>query len=80
MKLLHKKDLLRLEYFGIELEVPFWASWIAVDYQGRVWIFADKPVKGFGNSSYMPPLGSRYDKIAIVDLEGMNWEDTLVKV
>lgn len=35
MKLLNK-DLLRLEYFGIELEVPFWASWIAADSHGRI--------------------------------------------
>lgn len=79
MKLLNK-DLLRLEYFGIELEVPFWASWIAADSHGRIWVFAAKPVKGFGNSSYMPPFGSRYERVAVVDLEGMDWMGTLVKI
>lgn len=76
MKLLDK-DLKLIEYFEIELYVPFWASWIAADSHGRIWVFATKPVKGFGNS-YMSPIGSRYDRIAIVDLEGMNWEETLV--
>lgn len=43
-------------------------------------VFAAKPVKGFGNSSYMPPLGSRYERVAVVYLEGMDWEDTLVGI
>ena len=27
----------------VEIEVPEWVNWIAVDYDGEVWAFAKKP-------------------------------------
>lgn len=67
----------KVKYFGMELIVPQYTKYITVDAYGIVCVYARKPQEGFG-SSFMAPLNTKYEMVAVVDLEGMDWRDTLV--
>ena len=62
----------------MELTVPQYTKYIAVDASGIVCVYTRKPQEGFGSSSFMAPLNTKYEMVAIVDLEGMDWMETLV--
>jgi hypothetical protein len=65
-------------YFGIELMVPDYTKYLAVDEDGRLHGYKGDVVYIGGIEFY----GSYSDDffIGIVDLEGMNWKETLVEV
>lgn len=71
-------------YFGEELnsknelQKPFWA---AVDQDGSMWIFKDKPILSY--QTWQPDKKESlrcHEFIAEVDLNGANWKETLILV
>ena len=64
-------------YFGLSLEVPDWTKYIAVDSYNNLWVLGDdnRPWKtegGFWDTD------SKQECIALVDLEGLDWKDSLM--
>ena len=78
MKLLKSKlqRTKEVEYFGLALTVPGDARHIATDNDGSVYAGIDKP-ETFGNYWLFK---DGYYLIAFVDLECMDWKDTLVEL
>lgn len=86
MKLLSLPQKKKVIYFGMELMVPFWTKYVATEDDGLVLAFKSKPVvldetgKKFGLVIWNNPDADEMEEIATVDLEGMNWKETLVEV
>lgn len=73
MKLINGQK--QVEYFGLTLYVPDWVKWIATDANGEV----------FAYSKILNQWGDMFDGndpkyITQVDLEGMDWRETLMEV
>lgn len=65
----------QVEYFGLTLYVPEWAKWIATDESGLVCSFIKKPttLDTVFNST-------AFECVCKVNLEGMDFRDTLMEV
>ncbi|WP_448512149.1 hypothetical protein [Photorhabdus laumondii] len=82
MKLISLIKPIQVKYFGIELSVPHWTKFIATDEMGLVFAYNMLPRTEFlcyerwGSDS--PSFQD--EVIAVVDLEEMNWKETLVEL
>ncbi|OCQ53617.1 hypothetical protein Ppb6_01243 [Photorhabdus australis subsp. thailandensis] len=79
MKLISLIKPIKVNYFGIELSVPHWTKFIAMDEIGLALAWNKKPsqLKGYWDSE---SLQSQYEIVAIVDLEDIDWKETLVEI
>ncbi len=67
----------QISYFGLRLEVPIWAQYIATDAKGLVMISSVKP-QDPKNQDTTWTVYCEYSKdIAQVGLEGLDWKTTL---
>lgn len=86
MKLVSIPEKKKIIYFGIELMVPIWTKYVATEDDGVVLAFISKPVvldetgKKFGLVIWNNPDADEMEEVAKVDLEGMDWKETLVEV
>jgi hypothetical protein len=71
MKLLSRPDTKKVNYFGIEFELDVeFSGYIKTHAEGWVYATAVDWRGDFISSTYL----------GIVDLEGMDWKDTLVEI
>ncbi|QXF34321.1 hypothetical protein CE143_15060 [Photorhabdus luminescens] len=79
MKLISLIKPIAVNYFGIELLVPFWTKFIVTESKGIVLAWNKKPseLKGYWDSESQQ---SQYEIVAIVDLDGTDWKETLVEI
>jgi hypothetical protein len=69
-----------VDYFGVALHVDVLCHTLATDSNGHVYAYSDfdlKPTKRYG---YWDICGKATYHIATVDLEGMDWRDTLMSI
>lgn len=64
-------------YFGLSLEVPDWVAYIAVDSYGNLFGFDDENTPWKTKDGLWDSDG-RCDILAKVDLNGSNWEQSLL--
>lgn len=68
-----------IDCFDIQLRVLRLVEWLATDEDGFIYAYREEPRLGDGAW-----LASKFDSfcmpVAIVDLEDMDWKDTLVQV
>lgn len=78
MKLIKREKLTKqVKYFGLILSVPKWTSYVGTDTDGEVWAFGIEPL----NDGYEWYMCEAYCQlVATVNLEGLNWSETLVEV
>ena len=77
MKLISKKEYKTVDFHGIGLTVSKDANFLAADYNGKVWGYKnDKPRKNHKTECW---TGHACGQVAIVDLEGMDWRETLIE-
>ena len=75
MKLLTDHRVEREPYPGIKVWAKPEQKFFAIDANGLLWSFWDAPKK---RSVFW--FSSKFDLLGAVDLEGMDWKDTLVKL
>ena len=84
MKLLKSKlqRTKKVEYFGLGICVPIWVSYIATDEDGDVYGLSHEPsiYKDFWRRDDSDFYNSMEVCVAEVDLEGLDWKDTLVEL
>ncbi|RAW91015.1 MULTISPECIES: hypothetical protein [unclassified Photorhabdus] len=82
MKLISLIKPIKVNYFGIELSAPHWTKFIATDESGLVFACNMLPRTEFNCyerwDSDSPSF--RDEIIAVVDLEEMDWKETLVEI
>ena len=80
-QVVHTKDV---DFFGHILTVPNWVDYLAADSDGKVWGYEiHAPLMNRDNSKWEPDdlfYDYQFDEMADVDLEGMDWTQTLVKL
>ncbi|PQQ22299.1 hypothetical protein [Photorhabdus hindustanensis] len=79
MKLISLIKPIKVNYFGIELLAPFWTKFIVTENKGIVLAWNKKPSQINGNWFSESP-SSQYEIVAIIELEGMDWKETLVEI
>ncbi|NHB89932.1 hypothetical protein [Photorhabdus tasmaniensis] len=79
MKLISLIKPIKVKYFGIELSVPFWTKFIVTDHNGIVSAQNEKPLQSNG-SWISESVQYQYEIVAIVDLENVDWKDTLIQI
>lgn len=83
MKLLEKRDfevvLKTVDYFGIPLTIYDEIMWLATDENGRIYGYTVKPALS-DNVWLAKNLASDWFYIGNVDLEDLDWKDTLLKI
>ncbi|NHB93548.1 hypothetical protein [Photorhabdus cinerea] len=79
MKLISLIRPIEVEYFGIELLVPHWTKFIVTENKGFVLAWNKKPSQLKGDWNSKSPR-SQYEIVAIVDLEDMDWKETLIEL
>jgi hypothetical protein len=78
MKLIQKHlEAKMVDFHGIELQAPVNAAFFAADNDGRVFSYTERPKRYFGGTW---DGGGDMHLIATVDLDGMDWRETLVEV
>lgn len=84
MKFIYKPEYVQyktVHYFDLTLAVPATANFISVDEEGRLYLWLYEPVlRKFadGDDAWYDWSGEVVDFYAgTVDLEGMDWKDTL---
>lgn len=87
MKLLEAKHPLSLkpvEYFGAEFQVPAETRWLATDANGFVLSYSSRPTIDLECADdrwlYDKDDTVITDMVAIVNLQGYDWKETLVEV
>lgn len=81
MKLTTVSSLTKIAQFhNIGVEVPHDTSFIAADGDGTVWAYTRHPACNFESGCWENNAAGDAIKVAVVDLEDMKWEDTLVEV
>ncbi|MEK9497116.1 hypothetical protein V2H77_11745 [Photorhabdus sp. P32] len=82
MKLISLIKPIKVNYLGIELSAPHWTKFIATDEMGLV--FACNMLPNIEFNCYerwgSDSTSFRDEVIAVVDLEGMDWKETLVEI
>lgn len=67
------------EYYGCNLQVPDWANWIAMDSDGSVWVYQQKP-ETRGGGYWWGGSGSEREatRLHVKELNvGLEWHQTL---
>jgi len=77
MKLLSGHKTKNIRYFGIDMTVRESVKFLATDEDGEVYGFDMKPTT---KATFWHVSEYAYDFVADVDLEGMDWKDTLVEL
>lgn len=67
-----------VNFFGLELMVYSRAKFICCDADGGVYSFDDKPKADLKQNLWLGTLNTNW--VAEVDLEGMDWRETLVEI
>ncbi|WP_387468509.1 hypothetical protein [Photorhabdus sp. RM323S] len=69
-----------VKYFNVQVEVPYWAQYLAADADGELWAYELEP--RFFGSYWMEDDENESGsvKIAMLDLGVVNWKYTLVDV
>lgn len=73
------KIVINITYYGLELQVPNRANYVAVDENGDVMWYENKPFSDEYEGIWITNEGQSGD-VCRVDLEGENWMNTLVEV
>lgn len=70
-----------VEYFGLTINVPIDTRYLATDADGEVWSFEFAPTPETDMWNWWA-AGSENtsDHVANVDLEGLDWRETLVEL
>lgn len=77
-QVVHTKEV---EYFGNKLDVPEWVRWLATDQDGTVYGFEYEPTLMDIETKWTSYWeDDNFCEMAEVDLEGMDYKQTLVKV
>lgn len=79
-QVVHTKDV---DFFGVTLTIPSRIDYLACDKDGRVWGYDTIPPEiSHRFDRWLPadPETFEYDEIAEVDLEGLDWTQTLKEV
>lgn len=78
-QIVHTKEV---DFFGHTLTVPNWVDYLAADSDGKVWGYeVYEPVLNDHHTKWAPDMDEYlYEEMAEVDLEGMDWTQTLVKL
>jgi len=73
-------SFVEVEYFGIIIQVPKETTHLSADEDGR--LFAYAPCLNFVKTKeyWVCHANTKSFFVGDVDLEGANWEDTLVKI
>ncbi|QXF35193.1 hypothetical protein CE143_19990 [Photorhabdus luminescens] len=79
MKLISLIKPIAVNYFGIELLVPFWTKFIVTESKGIVLAWNKRPSQINGNWDSESPQ-SQYEIVAIVELGDTDWRETLIKL
>lgn len=66
-------------YFGLSLDVPINTHWLAVDKLGYLYAYTDRYNKPRTSDHYWYDRDKTAIIIAVVELEGMDWKDTLAE-
>lgn len=71
-----------IEFHGIKLTVPNWVTYLACDKNGTLMGYEGGPIHcNVEYGRWVPDIDAGYyEKIAKVDLEGLDWTQTLTKV
>lgn len=71
-----------VKFHGINLTVPNWVTYLACDKNGILMGYEDDPICcNVEYGRWVPDIDAGYyEKIAKVDLEGLDWTQTLTKV
>lgn len=71
-----------VKFHGINLTVPNWVTYLACDKNGILMGYEDDPICcNVEYGRWVPDIDAGYyEKIAKVDLEGLDWSQTLTKV
>jgi hypothetical protein len=78
MKILSENLLTKgVLYFGITLRVPFGVKYLATDESGELYGYPVCPTVVEGLEMWEAPERSEYYPIGEVDLEGLDWRETL---
>lgn len=73
MKMINNQRVIK--YFGLSLVIDAQSEFIATDKDGYVWSYTIKPHK---EEDHWFTMYGRCQELCKVDLEGIDWEDTLV--
>lgn len=65
----------KIQYFGIELVIPANIKYIATDESGYIYAYTCKPIE---EEMQWFALNGDIVELCIVDLEGVDWKETLV--
>jgi hypothetical protein len=79
MKLVFGNKYKTVSYFGIDLIVADYIKFIVTNSRGEVYGSKDEPELDHQNG-WLYDYYAFSDYIASVDLEGMDWKDTLMEV
>jgi hypothetical protein len=79
MKKLAGNDYKEVNYFGVKLAVDSNIRWLTTTAKGEVIASFDKPDLDL-DCGWLYSWEAFSTSIAVVDLEGMDWKDTLVEV
>lgn len=77
MKYLHNM-MKTVNYFGIKLTIEEHFKFLHTDPSGKVWASIKKPY--IKNGILVIPVDFDFKVVAVVDLEDMNWTETLMEV
>ncbi len=81
MKIIELKESKKVNYFGLIIVIPWFANYLAVDQDGTLNAFQNKPILNEkGLFWWTDPTCEQFQQIAVVDLEDMDWKETLIKV
>lgn len=69
-----------VEYFGLTLDVPYWANYLATDNDGELWAYQEIPNYSEGLICYFESYEGNNEKIADVDLECLDAKNSLKEI
>lgn len=77
----NKETQVFTDYYGSAIPVEPWANFIAVDADGKVHCYDGKPYSYKAGRQWMIGCdGTKVRYCGEVDLEGMDWRDTLKEI
>ena len=67
-----------IDLYGFAVPVEEWADYVAIDLDGKIYIFETSPTDY--DKEWMAVAGGRIRCAGEVDLEGYNWLETMVEL
>ena len=67
-------------YFGIEINIPTEHNFVATDSDGFVYSYKCNPVINDALRVFQDRSAAEDESICAVDLEGLDWKETLVEI